>query len=232
MPLPDIDIVLDWRGRTVVDRAGEKIGKLGDIYLDEDTDRPEWAAIHIGLFGVRKTLVPLTEARAAGDDVEIPFDKAHVKSAPKVDPKDALSQEEEAKLYEHYGLDYARSESDTGLPQGAGGAAHAAESRSASGERAEGAAREGEAASPAAGAQAGEHDLTRSEEPMEVGTEAGPRERVRLRKYVVTERVTKTVPVSREEVRVEREPIDQGQGTEAADAGEEGPATEQRPGSG
>jgi len=42
---------------------------------------------------------------------------------------------------------------------------------------------------------------------MHVGTESTETSRVRLRKVIVTEQVTKTIPVSHEEVRVEREPI-------------------------
>ncbi len=74
MRLPDIDTALDWRGRTVVDRSGEKIGKFEDIYLDDETSRPEWAAVNTGLFGLRKTLVPLSEAELTGDQVQVPFD--------------------------------------------------------------------------------------------------------------------------------------------------------------
>jgi len=49
--------------------------------------------------------------------------------------------------------------------------------------------------------------MTRSEEQLHVGTETRETGRARLRKFIVTENVTKTVPVSREEVRLEREPI-------------------------
>jgi sporulation protein YlmC with PRC-barrel domain len=170
MPLPDIDTALDWRGRTVVDQSGEKIGKFEDIYLHEETARPEWAAVNTGLFGLRGTLVPLSEAKPAGDDIEVPFDAEHVKAAPNVDP-DNLSQEEATALYRHYGLDYPKSEAPAD-------------------DDAEG------------------HEVIRSEEELEVGTEVRPRERVRLKKYLVTEPVTKTVPVTREEVRIEREPVD------------------------
>ena len=104
MTLPDIDTVLEWRGRTVVDRAGEKIGKFQEIYLDTETDRPEWAAVSTGLLGRRQRLVPLSEAQPEGDDVRVPFDKEHVESAPEVDSDRDLSQDEEAALYAHYGL--------------------------------------------------------------------------------------------------------------------------------
>jgi stress response protein YsnF/sporulation protein YlmC with PRC-barrel domain len=226
MPLPDIDTVLDWRGRTVVDESGQKIGKFDDLYLDEETSRPEWAAVNTGLLGLRKSLVPLAEAELAGEDVKVPFDLEHVKAAPNVDPDDQLSQQEEAQLYQHYGLDYSKSESGTGLPEADTGADPArgdVPSEPASGGGpGPGAATEpdtsgSEAASLQAEGDAEGHEVIRSEEELEVGTEVRPRERVRLKKYLVTESVTKTVPVTREEVRLEREPVGQAESGETSE---------------
>jgi sporulation protein YlmC with PRC-barrel domain len=106
----DIDTALDWRGRTVVDRAGEKIGTLKDIYLDEH-ERPSWGGVDTGLFAMRETLVPLGEARLEGDAVRLPYDEDHVKDAPNVDPEVQLSDDEEEQLYRHYSGD-ASTESD------------------------------------------------------------------------------------------------------------------------
>ena len=99
----DIDTALGWRGRTVVDRDGEKIGTFEELYLDE-SDRPAWAAVKTGLFGMRHTFVPLSAAQPAGDDLQVPFDKQQVKDAPNVDPDTQLSAEEEDTLFRHYGL--------------------------------------------------------------------------------------------------------------------------------
>ena len=232
MTLPDIDTVLEWRGRTVVDRAGEKIGKFQEIYLDTETDRPEWAAVSTGLLRRRQRLVPLSEAQPEGDDVRVPFDKEHVESAPEVDSDRDLSQDEEAALYAHYGLDYSKGESGTGLPRGTGSEAGApAGQQPGAGAQAEPAGA-GPHAEPAGGgaplepagagaqgqqrgagveqpsaAPGGEAPVAGEEVVADVGAEAGPRERVRLKKYIVTEQVTKTVPVTREEVRVEREQV-------------------------
>ena len=66
--------------------------------------------------------------------------------------------------------------------------------------------------------------MTRSEERLNVGTQTAEAGRARLRKYVVTENVTQTVPVQREEVRVEREPITDanvGDATSGPDISEE-----------
>jgi sporulation protein YlmC with PRC-barrel domain len=187
MALPDIDTVLEWRGRTVVDRQGEKIGKFDEIYLDEETSKPEWAAVTTGLFGRKQSFIPLSEAQLAGDDVQVPFDKEQVKDAPIVDPEDELSQDEEERLYRHYGLGYSRSESGTVLPEDAeSGAGSTAGSTPET--------PDDERSTPdAEGAQD-----QRGDRPQ-VGTTARPRERVRLKKYIVTEEVTRTVPVSREE---------------------------------
>jgi stress response protein YsnF len=97
----DIDTALDWRGRTVVDRDGEKIGTLREIYLDED-DRPAWASVYTALFGLRETVVPLSQASLSGEDVRLPYDGDHVKQAPNVDPDVQLSPDDEERLYRHY----------------------------------------------------------------------------------------------------------------------------------
>jgi sporulation protein YlmC with PRC-barrel domain len=266
MSLPDIDTALDWRGRNVVDRNGEKIGKFDEIYLDEETSRPEWAAVATGLFGRKHTLIPLSEARLEGDDLQVPFDQEQVKDAPAVDPDDELSQEEERQLYSHYGIDHSRSGSETVLPaagregdaeqptgssaeettSGRSGAGEAAEAEGqgqteqseerpehpTGGETLAGAGEPGRAGATAPAGEEGaasgargseESERTAGETSLRVGTEVKPRERVRLKKYVVTEEVTKKVPVTREEVRLEREPA----GEDEEGAGQVGEGEEQ-----
>jgi uncharacterized protein (TIGR02271 family) len=183
--MPDVDELQAWHGRNLIDRDGDKIGSIENVYLDEETGRPEWLTVKTGLFGTRETFVPSAEARSEGDGVRVPYEKAHVKDAPNVDADGALSQEEESQLYRHYGLGYTERTSDSGLPaQGSAGTV----GRDVSGPETDNA-------------------MTRSEEEVRVGTTRRETGRARLRKYVVTENVTKTVPVSREEVRIEREPI-------------------------
>src|SRR3954471_8834308 len=104
----DIETALDWRGRTVVDRDGDKIGTFDELYLDDD-DRPAWGAVTTGLFGMRQTFVPLSEAQPDGDVLRVPFGKDMVKDAPNVDPDTQLDPEEEALLYRHYGLGGGRA---------------------------------------------------------------------------------------------------------------------------
>jgi uncharacterized protein (TIGR02271 family) len=173
--------VLEWRGRTVVDRDGEKIGKLDEIYLDRETDEPEWALANTGLFGTKSSFVPLKGAEPDGDDVRVAYAKDQVKDAPSIDPDGELSRQEEEGLYRHYDVDYSKQRSGSGRP---------------------------EATSPGTGGERGRDDaMTRSEEELRVGTAERERGRVRLKKHVVTEDVQETAPVRREEVRVEREPI-------------------------
>jgi len=192
-----IDELEGIRGGDVMDRTGEKIGSVHEIYLDQETGRPEWAAVKTGLFGGKLTLVPLAEAERPGDNLRLPYDKAQVKDAPRVDPDGELSQDEEAQLYAHYGLDYGEHHSDSGLPEQRDHREPPAEPRDHR-ERPEGTDTSGPATDDA---------MTRSEEELRVGTERRERGRARLRKHVVTEHVTHTVPVSREEVRLETEPI-------------------------
>jgi uncharacterized protein (TIGR02271 family) len=193
---PSIDTVQSWRGRTMVDPAGDKLGTIDAIYLDDETGQPEWATVTSGLFAAKTAFVPLARAEAAGDAIQVPYAKQQVKDAPSMAADGSLSQDEEAELYRHYGLDYSERRSDSGLPAEPdrdddgvyGDVQDTAVGRDTSGPTTDDA-------------------MTRSEEELRVGTETRERGRVRLRKYVTTEEQQVTVPVQREEVRVEREPI-------------------------
>jgi uncharacterized protein (TIGR02271 family) len=196
--MPTIDDVKTWRGEQAHGRDGEKLGTIADIYLDRDTGAPEWAAIKTGLFGTKVSFAPLAEATHSGDGVRLPYTKDQIKDAPNADADGELSQQEEAALYRHYGLDYSEAPSDSGLPTG-----HDATDRDLTDHDTTGRGTVGHDTSGPTTDQA----MTRSEEELRVGTTRRETGRARLRKYVVTENVTQTVPVQREEVRVEREPI-------------------------
>jgi sporulation protein YlmC with PRC-barrel domain len=96
--------ILGWRGRDVVDRDGEKLGSLSEVYLDAETDQPAWFAVRTGLFGARSSFVPVEGAELEGDAVCVAYPKAQVKDAPAVDPDGQLEPAEEDRLYEHYGV--------------------------------------------------------------------------------------------------------------------------------
>ncbi|MCA1670651.1 MAG: PRC and DUF2382 domain-containing protein [Actinobacteria bacterium] len=164
-------------GRTALGPRGEKLGKITDVYLDEQTNKPEWLAVNTGLLGTRISFVPVEAASAEGDEVRLPYSKHQIEAAPNAEADGQLSMEEEARLYAHYGLAYSDAPSASGLPTAR--------------------AREGGT----------DGALTRSEEELRVGKTTREAGRVRLRKWVETELVSTTVPVNREEVRIVREPI-------------------------
>jgi uncharacterized protein (TIGR02271 family) len=189
MTTTDLTNAHEWRGATVVDRNGDKIGKLDEVYLDQETGRPEWALVNTGLFGTRSSFVPLSGATPADDQLTVSYEKSQVKDAPNIDADGALSQQEEQALYQHYGLNYSEPTGDTG---------RADTGQDTSGPNTDNA-------------------MTRSEEELQVGKTEQERGRVRLKKYVVTEQVQQTVPVKREVARVEREPITEGNVDDALD---------------
>ena len=102
----DLDDVPNWRGRDVIDQNGHPVGVITDLYVDHVTGRPEWAAVRSGLFSHKVTFVPLSQAAAHGLRVQVPYDQRHIHDAPHMDPEGALTVDEEAGLYRHYGLDY------------------------------------------------------------------------------------------------------------------------------
>src|SRR5215213_3381081 len=122
--MPTTDNVLEWRGQELLDNDGQKIGTIEEIYLDTETEQPEWALVKTGLFGGKGTFVPLAQANPTGDGVKVPFEKSHVKDAPNIDPDGQLSHSEERRLYEHYGMGYDSSSgsgSGTGTTRGTRG---------------------------------------------------------------------------------------------------------------
>jgi uncharacterized protein (TIGR02271 family) len=194
--MPDVDTVRSWQGRTMVDRDGDKLGDIESIYVDDQSGEPEWALVNTGFFGTRSTFVPIAQAGASGDQVQVPYEKQLVKDAPNIEPDGHLSEQEEQELWRHYGLEY-----------GAGTAGYA--DRDVAGYADTG--RGGDGGRDTVGRDVSgpttDDAMTRSEEELQVGTQARERGRVRLRKYVTTEAQQVTVPVQREEVRVEREPV-------------------------
>lgn len=198
----------EWRGHTMVDVNGDKIGDIQEIYLDVETERPEWALVNTGFLGTRSTFVPLQGATKDNDEVRVPHDKAHVKDAPSIDADQQLSQEQEAELYRYYGLDHTEVRSGTGLPEGEPGSSGGVDVGAGGVDVGTG-AESGQQPGPGRDTSGPTSDdaMTRSEEEVDVTKTQREAGRARLRKYVVTEEVTETVPVHREEARVEREPV-------------------------
>ncbi|SDD09823.1 DUF2382 domain-containing protein [Actinokineospora iranica] len=195
----------DLAGHTVYDCDGNKIGDVGQMWYDDETGNPSWVSVRTGLFGMNESFVPIEGLRGASSgDLQTPFTKQQVKDAPNVDPEHGhLDETEEDRLYRHYGVTnrHTAQEGMAGRqgtagrpgPQGTIGQQRAGTHDTIGRDK----------------KQAGRTDdaMTRSEEQLRVGTESRETGRARLRKYVTTEKQQIEVPVTREEVRVEREPI-------------------------
>ncbi len=191
-------------GGNVVGSDDAKIGGIGQIFLDDKTGQPEWVTVKTGLFGNAESFVPLHDADASGNDVRVPYDKNKVKDAPRVSDSDGhLDETEEHTLFEYYGLNGTSTPTETPATTSETTSDDAAGTvgRDTSGPTTDSA-------------------MTRSEEQLHVGTEKVATGKARLRKYVVTENVTKTVPVTREEVRLEREPITEANAGDAHSGGD------------
>jgi len=98
-----------WRALAIVDRDGTTVGTIKEFYLDRETGYPTWALVNTGLFGTTQTFVPLVHATEISDGLQVPYEKNHIKDAPKVDLRDELSPDEEAELFAHYGVEYQPS---------------------------------------------------------------------------------------------------------------------------
>ena len=182
----DIDRLLNGKA-TVYDKDGEKVGSLSQIYLDDVTNEPSWATVNTGLFGMSESFVPLEGASARGEDLHIGYTKVQINDAPGIDEDHHLEPADEDRLYEYYamhGSGRATADMDDDKHVGHDDLNIGTNEDSS---------------------------LIRSEERLNVGVEA-QEHKVRLRKYTVTENVTETVPVTHEEVRVERVPLGEDAG--------------------
>jgi uncharacterized protein (TIGR02271 family) len=216
--MPEMTDAYQWQGRTMVGSDGDKIGKITDVYEDPETGKLEWATVSSGLFGTKSNFVPLAGASPDGEDVRAHVTKDQVKDAPGVENDGDLSEAEEQRLFEHYNVPYTSAGSTTaqGAPNGQG-----MDTDRVADDRTE---LDGEPVGHDTSGPTTDDAMTRSEEELTVGTRQREAGRARLRKYVVTEMVTKTVPVSHEEVRIEREPItdtNRDQATDGPDISEE-----------
>ena len=162
---PDADI-LAAIGHPLIGRDGV-IGTVVDVYLDDATGQPVWLAVETGDEHGPVSFVPMADSAVGAEGLTVPFLAEEVDAAPKPVTDGALTREEEAALYRHYGLSEPVEEVGPGADDG----------------------------------------ITRSEEELHVSKTAAEAGRVRLRKWVETDHVIRTVPVAREQVRIEREPI-------------------------
>jgi uncharacterized protein (TIGR02271 family) len=174
-----MDRLAEVHGSPVYDRAGEKIGKVEEIYYDEDTSEAEWIGIGTGIFGTKRVLVPVQGLEASDDGVTVPYDKDMVKDSPDID-SDQIDSGTERSLHAYYGTSH-RGDRDAPVAEGLNTGLENADARA----------------------------VTRSEEELRVGTRPVDAGTARLRKWVETEPVQTEVNLTREKVHVSREPIDE-----------------------
>ncbi|MER7229407.1 PRC and DUF2382 domain-containing protein [Streptomyces olivaceus] len=212
----EIANVLD---QPVYDGDGNKIGDAKHVFFDDMTGRPEWVSVKTGMLGSSESFVPVRDAALVQDHLEVPYGKDQVKGAPTVDVDAGghLSESEEHRLYDYYGINFDSVLSEAERTDDGRWAAGPGTAGAAGTVGAAGLAGTGRAGTD--GGMTGREDawdradmtderaMTRSEEQMHIGVERRESGRARLRKYVVTEEVQQTVPVTHEEVRVVREPI-------------------------
>ena len=265
----------DLQRSTVIDQDGDKVGKVGQVYLDDATGQPNWVTVNTGLFGGNETFIPLDEATQDGDDLRVPYTKAFIKDAPNLDADSHVDESQEDELYRYYGLQAGGTErvrdgrdsrdgavdgrdaaaaGTAGTAAGAAGAAHTGDRRDndlrdgdarhrdaatdgpRAGDRRDNDLRDGDARhrdDSAVGRAAdadGANSVVRHEEEVNVGTERVQTGRARLRKHIVHDTETVTVPVEREEVEIVREPIADGEhGGRLSDEDVEVALSEERP---
>jgi uncharacterized protein (TIGR02271 family) len=209
-------------GQDIYGSDGDKIGSVTQVYADDQTGKPEWVSVRTGLFGMKETFVPLADAALSGNGLSVPYEKAFVKDAPNMDEDGHLTPEQERQLYDYYGrTDYDTDERGYGRADGVddvadrGGRVDRQTGTGTYRDRRDDASTDRARAGAADSGRTSDDAMTVSEERLDVDTERRETGRARLRKYVVTENVTQTVPVQREEVRLEREPITDGNADDA-----------------
>lgn len=107
--------VAEWHGKMLLDRNGDKIGKLQDVYVDVETDEPQFGTVKEGFIGRHLTFVPLGGLRIGPDDLQVVVTKEQVQSAPNIEMHgEELSQADESTLYHHFELNYTPPSSESG----------------------------------------------------------------------------------------------------------------------
>ncbi|MBA2507411.1 MAG: PRC and DUF2382 domain-containing protein [Nocardioidaceae bacterium] len=195
----DLDNVQQMVGSTAYGSDGDKIGKVGQVYLDDASGEPDWATVNTGLFGTSETFVPLQGASFDNDRLNVAHSQEKVKDAPKVDlDGDHLPEAEERRLYEHYGIGFGGYSYDNDTTAATTTTTTTDTDRSSGADFTSGSDTSGPTTDDA---------MTRSEEQVSVGTAKKETGKARLRKYVTTENVTQTVPVRKEKAVLETEPV-------------------------
>ena len=194
-------------GADVYNTSGDKIGSVGQVYLNATSGDPEWVTVKTGLFDTKETFVPLRDATVTDDRVTVAYAKDQVKDAPNIEADGPMSHTEEGQLYSYYGLSGTSGyDTDTTYQSGT--------------DTYQGDAGYTDRDTTGTSNIGDDNAMTRSEERLVAGTRTEETGKARLRKYVVTEQQQVIVPVSHEEVRLEREPITDANVGDAYDGAE------------
>jgi uncharacterized protein (TIGR02271 family) len=184
-------------GYAVYDPAGEKIGKVDDLFVDQ-SDEPEYIGVKMGFLGTRSTLIPWDAVSTADDEgrtITVDIDKDKAKNGPTFDDDREITPEFEEEVYSYYGLSRSTSTEESGAYEN-----YYDETASAT--------------DVGATTDVGELRVKRSEEELAAGTREREAGQLKVRKRVRTDRETIEVPTRHEEVSVERVPAS-GEATEA-----------------
>ena len=200
--------IKDLFNATAYDKAGEKLGSVKEVFVDEQSGQPTFVEVNHGLFGMSSSLVPLRGHDFTGEELKLAFSKDRIENAPDFDSDKPLTPEAQADIFKHYDLENAqdvttyRDERDERAGVAGAGVAGAGVAGAGAGAHAK-----DETAATSSNLTNNEGEVIRSEERLDVNKERVATGEARLRKYVVTDTETVEVPVEREEVRVERTPI-------------------------
>ena len=185
-------------GAEVVDADGAKVGTVTEVFLDDDTDQPKWVSVRTGWFGTNESLVPLQGAGIGDGRIQVQYDKATIKAAPRSDDGQPLSRDDEGQVYRHYHGETSGRHSVTGdasVDRSVGTAGdRLTTGRDSEGELGDRVAPDG---------KSGDAHMVRSQERLTAGTERVATGRARMRRFLVRQEQQITVSVAREDVRVE-----------------------------
>ena len=180
---------------------GDKIGSVGQVYLDDVTNEPTFVTVKTGHFGANETFIPLQQAQTTADGITVPYEKAFVKDAPNVDADGSLTPQEEQRIYEYYSMEYTATEGHVEDRRDVDTTAGVVGDRDVVDTDRDVVDTDRREVNDADG-------VVVRDEHLNVGTERKASGRVRLRKQSYTTTETVEVPVTREEVVVERESVD------------------------
>src|SRR3954469_15026391 len=101
-------------GTTAYSADGDKVGKVGQLFLDDESGRPEFVTVNTGLFGTNESFVPVADATMDGDSLKVPYTNDQAKGATNVGLDGShLDESQEQRLYEYYGISEYADRSDT-----------------------------------------------------------------------------------------------------------------------